>query len=203
MLNRVWGALRRNPTIFGLAIATALAGVNLFVLTRTLQITRAGRELAAQTAPLKANLAELQRAKEEGFASLRKDIALAEQELNSLRSSFPQAGAPFDLYRRGMTLAQSSRVEIVSVERGSTTVDDTTMGELTKTTYTIETRGSMQHCLTFMSQLEDEGLSTVALDNISIDPTAEECNFDVHVGSVSPADAQSPAVDETSGGGLP
>jgi hypothetical protein len=192
MLNRLWEILRRHPSVVGLAIATALAGMNVYILGRTYQIGQASRNLATQTMPLKANLAELQRAKEEGFASLRTEITQAQEQLDALRRSFPQVGAPFDLYRRGRALAQSNGLEIMSIERGATEVDDTTMGQLSKTTYTLKANGSFQHCLTFMSELEDEGLKTVAIDNIQIDPVGQVCAFTVKIAGRTSAGATEP-----------
>ncbi|HLC01631.1 MAG TPA: hypothetical protein VJK02_01210 [Anaerolineales bacterium] len=181
MLKKAWSLLLRNPSAVALAFAAVLASVNAYALARAYQFAQVGRELAAQTAPLKDNLAELQRAKDEGFATLRQNIAAAEAELNSLRGSFPRVGEPFDLYRRGLTVAQSNQIEIVSIERGSTIVDDTTMGRLTTTRYALQAHGSLQRCMAFISQLEGEGLKTIAVDDIQIDPAKQGCAFNVMI----------------------
>ena len=186
MLKAIWAFIRKNPSTVALAIATLLAGANLALLARAYRSTRAAGELAVQTAPLKAALAELQRAKEEGFASLRTDIASAEARVASLRRAFPKTGAPFDLYRRSFALADLSNVKIVSVEVVGITTEDTAMGRLTTTRYSLQAEGSLQRCLTLISRLEDEGLKTLAADNILIDASDQSCNFDVDIADLTP-----------------
>jgi hypothetical protein len=132
---------------------------------------------------MEVDLAELRRAEQEGFKKLQADIDNAEAHLVSLERSFPDLGAPFEIFRRGFELAEASGIEVISVNRGSTVVRETVLGHLFTTTFSVKSSGNIRSCMGFLSRLEKEGLQTLALDRIVLDPDKETCNFDVIIAS--------------------
>jgi hypothetical protein len=50
-------------------------------------------------------------------------------------------------------------------------------------TYHLEIAAEFSSCRSLLTRMEQEGLGTIALDNILIDPDVNVCSFDVIVAS--------------------
>jgi hypothetical protein len=183
MIRTVWQYIRANPKRIAFFLIICLAFFNMGLLASTFQKKKLTRQVTAQLEPIELDLAELRQAEQEGFKKLQADVDRAEAHLMSLERSFPDLGASFEIFRRGFELAEESGIEVASVYRGSTVVRETVLGHLFTTTFSIKSNGDMQSCLGFLSRLEKEGLQTLALDRIDLNPDQQACNFDVIIAS--------------------
>ena len=188
MLRKGWDQLKRNPAWAALGLAIIIAIVNLVLLGGALQKGRLTRELEGQVEALEANIELLRQTESDGLQSLEDELTSAQTHLISLEASFPDIGTAFDLYRRGFELADLSNVELNSIYLLEADTLTTVVGTLEMTTYAVNSSGSLLECLSLLSQLENEGLQTLALDYILIHPPSMGCNFNVVVASASTLD---------------
>ncbi len=201
-MQRFREGLKRNPTWVAIGLCVILAAGDLWFVGGYIQTQRNINSVQTETISLEGDLAQLQAAEAQGLQSLQDSLKASQDRLAALKAAFPNTGDGFDLYRRSFEVAGATGVEIQSIRRISDASQSSPAGTIREVTYSVDAAGELGQCMSLLKRLEDEGLQTVALDNITIDPIAEECNFDVRVASVSPADAQSPA-GEPSSGGLP
>ena len=189
MIRKVWNLIRSRTTWIILGATIILAALNLAFLGSSFQKNQQAVELQGQVEELTANLEQLREAEREGLQSLEDQLSEAEAQRAALEASFPEIGTAFDLYRRGFDLAEMSNVELLSVRRLGGTTQATVVGTLDVVSYNVQSTGDLWGCLSLLSQLEREGLQTLALNRIFIDLTDDACNFDVSVASANMADA--------------
>lgn len=176
---------RLSPNRIGIGLAVALALANLALLALSLSQRREIGSLQARAQEINDNLAQLQRAEAEGLQSLEEDLAAARDEVESLKASFPEIGAGFDIYSRGFELAQTAGARLDAIRRMGTSTQSTVAGDLQLTSYHLESSASPVACLAFLSSLENEGLDTVALSGIQINPGQQGCSFDLDIASTA------------------
>ena len=158
-----------------------LVATNVALVGASLLNYRAAAELETQIDGLEFSLEQLSEVDAEGLHNLESELSTAEADLRGLEASFPEIGAPFDLYRRIFELAGARRVDLNLVRRLEGSTQDTIVGTLEVTTYKVEAAGTASRCLSLLADLEREGLQTLALNKILVDPPAQVCNFDVTV----------------------
>ena len=190
MLKKVWNVLKENPTWILLGFAIIFAGVNLLLLGGSFQKERLTQRLADQVAALDANVKLLQEAEREGLQELEDELSAAEIYLVSLQEMFPDIETPFDLYRRGYSLASTSDVDLTSIYRLASETQSTILGSLEVTNYSVVSVAELESCLEYLSRLEDEGSETLALNNISIEPGLEVCSFEVRIAGIMLLEAE-------------
>jgi hypothetical protein len=139
--SRLWGSIRAKPGRLLLALAILLAGVDSLLAATALQRLSTARRLAVEVVTLQDSLQQLQRVEQEGLQGLEAQALAEEARLAELRAGFPSLGEPFDLFRRGFTLASLNQVELESIERGSSNVLETPVGLLTTTSYSLHAAG--------------------------------------------------------------
>jgi hypothetical protein len=181
MFERISGILKRKPALIALGLAVALAISSVSLLALGLQRGRQAEGLSAMVIDLEVTLEQLRQAERQGLQSLEAEVAAARERLASLQSSFPEIGTPFDLYRRAFDLAQPAGVEILGVQRLGGSSQTTVVSGLEVSSYSVFSRGDLAACLAFLSSLEAEGLQTLSLENIAIDPGSEHCDFEVTI----------------------
>ena len=153
---------------------------------------RNAQSLGEQVIALQGSLDQLRQVEREGLEGLSAEAQEAEAELAALRAGFPKLGEPFDLFRRGFSLAAGHQVEIESVARGVSVLQETPVGFLSITTFTIQSVADLLDCLAYTGSLEDAGLETLALDNVNMLPEAQRCDFQVILASAAPAPPDPP-----------
>jgi hypothetical protein len=116
---------------------------------------------------------------EEQYRELKAELDLIQAEVNDLQASFPNLGAPFAIFPKGMDLAQNSQVELQSISSNGVEIQETTSGTVQTERYSIELNGSLSACLTFIRQLEQAGMETVALEYLAIYPEEELCSLEI------------------------
>jgi hypothetical protein len=202
-MQRFREGLKDNPKWIALALCVFLAAGDVWSVAGYVQKQRSANNLQAEALTLEGDLAQLQAAEAQGLQSLQDSLTASQNRLATLKAAFPDTGDGFDLFRRSFELASASGVEIQSIRRTSESSQSSPAGMIHQVTYTVDASGGLGQCMRLLGLLEDEGLQTVALDSIYVDPTAESCNFDVSVASVGPAEGQSPTIGEADAGGLP
>ncbi len=171
--------------LLGLAMAVALLDA---VLAGSALVTQRNTErLSAEVVTLQDSLDQLQQVEREGLEGLASQAQLAESRLEALRAGFPELGEPFDLFRRGFSLAEAHAVEIETIERSGSSLEETPVGYLSVTTYTLKAVSELGNCIAYMRSLEVAGLQTLALENLTLVPEDLRCEFQVIVASAAPA----------------
>jgi len=187
MLDRLMKSIRNNPARFALGLSLVLGLVNAAVLAVALVSRQSAAKLAVEVTGLQDSLDQLQQVEREGLQGLEQRAEQSEARLAELVASFPALGEPFDLYRRGFALALESGVEIRGIETGDSTVQETPVGLLSTTTYTVSAAGDFPACIDLLGRLERAGLQTLALVELFIGPGDRACDFQVIVASAVPA----------------
>ncbi len=190
MLKKVWSILNENPTWVLLGFAMIFAGVNLLLLGGRFQKERLTRLLDEQVSALESNIGLLQEAERNGLQQLQDELDAERSNLLSLEDAFPDIETPFDLYRRGYSLANTSDVDLTSIHRLGTETQSTILGSLEVTNYSVLSTADLESCLAYLSRLEDEGSETLALNNITIEPDLEGCSFEVRIAGIVKPEAE-------------
>jgi hypothetical protein len=185
MYRKAWEFLRKNPAGVAILISSIFALTSLALSGFSIRDDRAGAELAVQVADLEVSLDQLKVADAEGLQNLQQELDAAETKLESLRAAFPETNSAFDIYRRSFALSRISGADLVSVRRVEESSQETSEGILELNTYHLEIAAKFSNCRSFLTRIEQEGLETIALDNIFIDPAVNVCAFDVVVASGS------------------
>ena len=187
MLQRILNSFRRNPGRLALTLAVLLGMVNTLLIATALFSDRSANRLAYEVVELKNSLAQLRQVEQEGLQDLEQEALASEAELETLKGSFPQLGESFDLYRRGFALAEANLVDILGIETGSSSFEETPVGMLEITTYRVDASAPLANCIGLLGALEMAGLETLALDQLFLSPADETCNFEVILASAVPA----------------
>jgi hypothetical protein len=203
MMQRFRESLKDNPKWIALMLCVILAAGDVWSVAGYVQKQRNADSLNAEALVLEGDLAQLQAAEAQGLQSLQDSLTASQDRLAALKAAFPNTGDGFDLFRRSFELAGASGVEIQSIRRSAESSQSSPAGMIHQVTYAVNATGGLSECMRLLGLLEDEGLQTVALNSIFVDPTAEACNFDVSVASVGPAEVQSSATGAVDAGGLP
>ncbi|GMR09996.1 MAG: hypothetical protein BMS9Abin28_0817 [Anaerolineae bacterium] len=181
MIDKIRSFFRGKPARLAIGLTLLLAATDVTLVAASLRSDRAAAELASQVEALEFSLEQLRVADAEGLNDLESELSTASADLLRLEASFPEIGAPFDLYRRVFQLASSRGIDLKSVRRIAGSIQDTGAGTLSVTTYVVDSAGALYGCLSLLADLEREGLQTLTLNNILVDPTAEVCDFGVTV----------------------
>lgn len=197
MMRRLWNALKTRPGRILLGVAVVIGVVDAAFAASTLINQRNARDLGVQVLALQESLDQLRQVEQEGLEGLAAEAKEAEAELATLRAGFPKLGEPFDLFRRGFSLAASHQVEIERVDRGSSVLEETPVGYLSITAYTLRSTAELADCLAYTGSLEQAGLETLALDNMTMAPGDQRCDFQVILASAAPAPPESVELSET------
>jgi hypothetical protein len=184
MLKKIWNVVKENPTWVLFGFGLVFAGVNLSLLGGRFQKERLTRILEEQVTALESNVELLQEAESTGLQELQDELEAVQMNLISLEETFPDIETTFDLYRSGFSLANSSDVNLTSVQRLGSEVQSTILGSLEVTNYSVLSTANLESCLAYLSRLEDEGAEKLALNNITIEPDLEVCGFEVRIAGI-------------------
>ncbi|MEJ2550756.1 MAG: hypothetical protein P8Z41_13735 [Anaerolineales bacterium] len=190
MAKKIWNWIKGNPAWVMLGFTIVFAGVNLLFLGGKFQKERLTQQLIQQVQELESSVQLLQEADREGLQGIQDELIAAQSSLASLEETFPDFETSFDLYRRGFTLATANDAVVMSVHSLGAEVQSTIFGSLEVTSYSVAASADLEQCLAYLASLESEGLETLALNNINIEPDLEACSFDVRIASISPLDVE-------------
>lgn len=156
-----------------------LAMLHIILLGGTYQRRVAVEKIQSDYAALDQNYAELKQISEEHLSALQSELDLIQAEVADLQSSFPELGAPFAIYHRGMDLSQSSGVDLNGISHLESDLQETVSGNIQTDNYSIELTGLLESCLTFIQKLERGGVDTVTMEYVSIWPEEELCSLEI------------------------
>ena len=156
-----------------------LVTLHLILLGTSFQRRAAANKLQTNQAVLEQNINALIQINENQSSDLESELESTQAELAGLQSSFPEYGAPFAIYKRGMDLAHSSNVELLGIARLGFELQETTSGSIQMENFLLDVKGNLGACLTYIQQLEQAGLDTVLMENVSIQPEQEQCTLEV------------------------
>lgn len=181
MLKKILDLIRSNPPRTLMGVSLVMGAFSLLLVVIAVREGDAAADLSGQVDELEASLQQLKETDEEGLRSLESDLADAEALLRSLQQAFPTHEAAYDIYRRSAELAASNQVEFLSITRGESYSVETAIGTLDLTGFTLQGTASLDKCRAFIADIEAEGLQTLAVDGIFIDPLVNSCVFGVDV----------------------
>lgn len=156
-----------------------LAMLHIILLGGAYQRRVAAEKIGSDHAALDQNYAELKQISEEQLSSLQSELELIQAEVADLKRSFPELGAPFAIYHRGMDLSQSSGVNLNGISHLGSDLQETVSGNIQTDTYSIELTGLLESCLTYIQKLEKAGMDTVTMEYVSIRPEEELCSLEI------------------------
>jgi len=156
-----------------------LAMMHIFLLGGTYQRSVAAENIQSNTAELDQNYAALKQISDEQVSALRLELGLIQAEVDDLQRSFPELGAPFAIYHRGLDLSQSSGVDLDSISLLGSDIQETTSGNIQTNNYSIELTGLLESCLTYIQKLESAGMDTLTMEYISIWPEEKLCSLEI------------------------
>ena len=162
--------------IFGCVI---LAMLHIILLGGTYLRQSAAKTLQADRSAIEQNYTEIIGMNEEQRSDLQAQLEVAQAEVADLQASFPNLGAPFAIYPRGMDLSQNSDVNLQSISSISKDLQETVSGTIQTERYSVGLKGSLISCLTFIKQLEQTSLDTVGLEYATIYPEEELCSLEI------------------------
>ncbi len=162
--------------IFGSLI---FAAINVILLGAIYQRRSAAETLQEDRRTLEDNLSVLEQIGEEKLSNLQAELESAQEKAKELQNSFPEIGAPFAIYPQGKVLATRSKVELVGIALLNVEFKESPSGPIQMRLYFLELEGNMSNCIHFLGQLEDAGQQTVSMQNITISPEEEACEFEV------------------------
>lgn len=160
-------------------LCVILGLVHVILLGWTIQRNQATRLLEKDRLVLQENLDQLQEINQDQLDDLQEELASIQAEVSSLEASFPELGAPFAIFRRGLSLAENNQVELLEIYLINSESVDTMSGTIQKNQYIIETSGSLVNCLSFLDSLEREGQDTIILEYADFNPDNTQCSLEI------------------------
>lgn len=171
------GLINVRRTIITICVLLGLAHVIL--LGFALQRRNASAQLIEDKQALEENLGQLQQINQSQLDNLQAELNIILDEIAILEASFPELGSSFAIYQRGYDIALGSQVEVEEISLAGSQILDTVTGQLLKKDYIIETRGSLENCLTFIDTLEEAGMDTISLNLADIIPEENRCTLEI------------------------
>lgn|GEM_PF-1344858 len=179
-----------TPRRVAIALSVILGVVHVILLGWTLQRRSATAELAADQIVLEENLSQLEEINQDQLDALQVELARVEGEVIQLEDSFPDLGTAFAIYRRGLDIAQSSSVELLSIGLLSSDIQETTSGDVMIKQFNLEVGGTITQCLNFVQALEDAGAGSLAVEGVTINPEDVQCSLEISTFGFPPAEQQ-------------
>jgi hypothetical protein len=163
----------------GLIISLTAAILNLVFLGGASLRLKASRQLQLTRSALEENIADLEQVNQDQLDQLRADLEEIQQEVLELEASFPEPGAPFDVFRRGLDLAQSSQLDLLNISLLDSESRETASGVLLFEEYGLELNGGLVDCFTFIEKIETAGLDSVVMQYAGIFPEDGLCSLEI------------------------
>jgi Tfp pilus assembly protein PilO len=179
-----------TPRRIAIALSVILGVVHVILLGWTLQRRSAIAELAAGQTALEENLNQMEEINQEELDTLQNELASIENEVLQLNNSFPELGSTFAIYRRGLNIAQSSSVELLSISLLNSDVQETVSGNVLTKQYSLEASGAPTQCLTFVQALEDAGAGSLAVEGVTIAQEDAQCSIEISTFGYPPVNQQ-------------
>ncbi|TFG49358.1 MAG: hypothetical protein E4H33_02440 [Anaerolineales bacterium] len=163
----------------GLIFSLIAAMLNLIFLGGASLRQKAAEQLELDHSTLEENFTQLEKVNQDQLDALRADLEIIQAEVVELEASFPELGAPFDVFSRGLELAQASQLDLISIYAVNSELQETASGILLFEEYDLELNGSLINCLTFIEKIETAGLDSVVMQSAGIFPADGICSLEI------------------------
>ena len=163
----------------GITASLILAALQIILLGVTNQRRAATEQLEADRLVLEENYAELEKVNLEQVAELQTELDQINQEVNELITSFPELGSPFAIYRRALELADRSQVDLRSISRINSAIQETRSGSILFDEYDIELGGTLLNCIQFIEEIELAALNTVVMRSANFRIEERLCSLEI------------------------
>jgi hypothetical protein len=163
----------------GLILSLITAVVNLIFLGSVSLRQKATKQLETDRQALEENFSELEKVNRDQLDALQEDLDSIQAEVVELETSFPELGAPFDVFNRGLELAEANQLNLLSISSANLELQETASGVLIFEEYDIELIGTLVNCLTYIEKIEAAGLDSVVMQSAGILPEEGICSLEV------------------------
>ncbi len=163
----------------GIIFSLIAAVLNLIFLGGASLRRNATKQLNLDRSALEENFAVLEEVNQEQLDALQADLENIQTEVVELEASFPELGAPFDVFRRGLELAQISQIELINISLINSDQQETTSGVLVFEEFDLELNGDLVNCLTFIEKTETAGLDSVVMQYAGFFPEDGSCYLEI------------------------
>lgn len=170
---------RHSGIRVGLILSLITAVVNLIFLGSVNLRQKATKQLETDRLALEENFSELEKINRDQLDALQEDLISIQVEVLELEASFPELGAPYDVFTRGLDLAKASQLNLLSISSANSELQETASGVLIFEEYDIELIGTLINCLTFIEKIEAAGLDSVVMQYAGILPVEGICSLEV------------------------
>jgi hypothetical protein len=175
-----------SPLRIGIIASLILAVLHIILLGGTSQRRAATRQLEKEYQVLQENYEQLEKVNQEQLDQLRLEQHQIQDEVAELEASFPELGAPFALFRRGLELARDSQVDLRAISRMDSSYLETTSGEIIREEFDLELGGSLQNCIAFIGAVENAGRDTIVMQYASFWPEEGRCSLELITRGLTP-----------------
>jgi hypothetical protein len=168
-----------TPLLFLTILSGILVLANLTIVGLEYLLEQRTFELDYLIDDLEENLEQLKQIDAERLSNLREEATSVEEKLQLLERSFPELGAPIELYAISFELADESQIKIQSIAKVEETLEETAFGLVTSGQYSLELEGGIDSCILLIKRLERAGMDTLSIENIQLNQELQTCRFDV------------------------
>jgi hypothetical protein len=169
----------------GIIASVIVAMLHIILIGGTLQQRWAIRKLDSDQQILEENLALLEEIDQEQLEQLQLELDQVNAEISDLQASFPELGAPFDLYHRITSITEASGVNLQAISRLNAESKDTPTGVIISEEYSIELGGELTSCIHFIEELEKAGQDTIRVLQTNIWTLEGLCRLDIQTNGIS------------------
>lgn len=171
---------RRLPLMRIAIIASVILGlVQVILIGAAYQRRTAANQLQEEKNSLEENISSLIQVNQDQVNNLQAELDQTLADIADLEASFPDLGAHFAIYHRGLDLANQSQVDLLSITRLSADNVDTYAGQVQDKQYSIEVIGGIDDCIQFIGNLEKAGRDTLSMRSVYIWPLENHCSLEI------------------------
>lgn len=171
----------------GIIASVIAAMLNVILLGTTFQRRSASKSIEADSQVLEENYAELIIINQEQLGDLQNELSLINAEVSELEASFPELGSTFALFQRALGLSNKSNLDLRSISRLGSNLQETTSGPILFDDYSIKLRGTLVDCFKFIEEIETAGMDTVVMQYASFSPEESLCSLEIRTIGIPPA----------------
>lgn len=163
----------------GIIASVIAAMLNVILLGATFQRRSASVQIEADSQVLEENYTELVKINQEQLDDLQNELNLIKAEVSDLEASFPELGSSFALFQRVLGLSTKSNVDLRSITRSGSDLQETTSGTIFFDNFSIQLRGTLVDCFKFIEEIETAGMDTVVMQYASFWPEESMCSLEI------------------------
>ena len=171
----------RRTSIMRIAIigSVILGVIQMIMIGAAYQRRAATNQLETERIALEENINSLIKVNQDQVDDLQAELELIQADTAELEASFPELGAHFAIFPRGLALANQSQVDLQEISWLSSDSVDTFAGQVVDKQYSIDVFGKTADCIKFIAELEDGGRDTLSMRSVYIWPEENKCSYEI------------------------